>query len=197
MKGPAPPAERSWTKRGADLFAGAGLAADQQIGIHLGDAGQQALDPSHRLGDPEHAGPGRCRELHQMVQPQQQVRHLEGLGQIVAGAGAQQANGLIDVAEAGHEQERRRRGPAGDVAEHHLAGGVRQADVADDRIGLIALDGADRLGRRPPPANVGAFEREALSQRLPHQRIVFDQTDGAVLKRHGRSLPRDRAEGRR
>jgi hypothetical protein len=126
------------------------------------------------------------RSRDQRPRAGEQHRHLERLGEIVSGASSDQGDSLIDLAEGGHEEKRRRERARG-LAKNIFARDVRKPNVTDDEIVRGAMQAGERFLAGPPPFDPIAFELEALAQRLAHDRIVFDQRDGRRLKRHDAS----------
>ena len=172
---------------GDEFLAGAGLAADQDVDGLGGDAANLLVDRLHGAAVADQGGaggPGRAQfDLLGHHAPagnafgdeRKQLGHLEGLEQVIVGAGFGGLDGALGGAVGGHHDDGQAR--LGDVQVAHQVQPVqaRQLHVGDDDIQLFVLG--------PRQAGVAArLDKDfiALLAEEPAQghndaRIVLDQ----------------------
>ncbi len=184
---------------GDQVLAGAGLAEQQHVGLHLADAldhGGEALD---RRGAPHQAGAGggllglqlgaqpavlqaQATLLHAAAHHLHQALGGEGLLQEVPGALAHRLHRGGDVAVAGDQDHRQVGVAAAHLAQQRHAIHAGHADVADDDPGEVVAE----LGQGGLGAGVGQRRVAGQLQGL----AGGDAQVGLVVDDHHRRLGR-------
>src|ERR1700756_609887 len=132
------------------FLADAALAGYEERAVDIGAPPQQHLYSAHRLGGAEIASrPGL--ELDQPRDAFQQIGERVRLDDVIDRARLHQANRILDLAEAGDEQERLAAKPWQSLEKDVLAAHVRQNDIADDKIRQLRMQPLERLLSRTPP----------------------------------------------
>ena len=127
-----------------------------------------------------------------LLDRQDQLIDLEGLGDVVERAELHGADGGVDRAEGRDRDDVRRGGDGLDLAQHVESVEVRHLHVGDDEVDAA---GADAFDARAPPAHGldgVAVVLERLAQEVAHLLVVLD--DEVML---ARSAPRARARSAR
>src|SRR5262245_1840951 len=181
------------------LLARAALPGDEHVAAPVRHAPDQGEDLAHRraLADQlaERAGAvDRAPQaavlllerppLEGALDREQHGLRLEGLGHVVAGAGAHRLDGRVDAAERRHQHHRRLGAQPAEVPDHLDAGLSRHLDVAqhDAVVGLAQLlegeRGARRLGDGEPAL------AEERGEHLAHGGVVGDAQDARGFGHH-------------
>ncbi|MNT07705.1 hypothetical protein D3C72_1424200 [compost metagenome] len=104
-----------------------------------------------------------------------QPRHVDGLDQVVGGAGAQRLHGALHAGIAGGKDHLD--AGSADLVEQFHAVAVGQAQVRDDRVGHAPSDLQPGLAQRAGGGGAEAFHGHDLSQRGAGVFIVIDNQD--------------------
>src|SRR3954447_228643 len=115
--------------------------------------------------------------LHR-AQPGQQLAHVEGLGDVVVGAGVQRAD-LVVAVRAGRQHEHRPGEPRPQPGQHLGAVEVGQAQVEDDEIGVVVGGVPQRRAAVGSGEDVVAGRVQRDPQGPGDLRVVVDDEDPA------------------
>jgi hypothetical protein len=133
---------------GKDLLAGARFAGEQHGGVGLGDlVGQGQQLAGVRVG-----GDHPLVLAGHRVAPHVLEQHLglEGLHQEVAGAAAHGIDGLLDVAEGGHQQHRQLGQALAQFGQQLQAVHGLHLQVGEDQVEGLLSTSARAAGPSPP-----------------------------------------------
>ena len=187
--GAARRSDRSWMRRASRALPVPGRAADQHRRSRRAACADQL--PSTRRAAGETPCSGGISDLRprpqQHRQPFQKDRHVEGLGDVVRGAGLHQPHRLIDAALPGDEQEGRRRDRCGRACRTaprpcHPAGGCRRSPRRSARAGCASRAERGRISFSHSTSAPSSVSR--WTQRGAHDLVILDQRDAAALQ-HG------------
>ncbi len=166
---------------GDQFLAGAGLAVDQHRDVGAGQAPYGPVDLLHGRGLTDDVGSdgggrggrglflaaatGTTDLIHRLVQ-------VEGLGQVLEGPTVKGGYRALQVRVGGHDDHRQGRVAGVDLTQQVQAVDAGHADVGEDDIGHVALQGL----HDPHAVGEGGHVQFGLAQRL-----LQDPTDGAVV----------------
>ena len=174
------------------LFAGARFAGHKQVGMRRGhalDKGEDLLHRSRAADDVVHAiaaadllaqsddfaaqrtfGKG-------LIDAEQELVDLEGLGDVIVGAELHRPNGRVDGAEARHDDDERRGDDLANLAQEIETVEIRHFHVRNHKVDATLLHPFD-----PGATACGGFHEEPfvfeiLFHPLAHSRVVVDHQD--------------------
>jgi hypothetical protein len=123
-------------------------------------------------------GPGAARgPAQQGAQAGLQLFQVEGLGEVIVGAGVQPDHLVLPGVPGGEDEHRRGHVPGPQILEHGEAAAPGQAQV--QHAGIVALGpegGAGRLAV-PDPVHGIAGQAQAGPGAVTQERVAFDQQD--------------------
>ena len=127
-----------------------------------------------------------------------QFVQVEGLGQVVVGAGVQAQDAVADRAARGEDQHRRRQPGGARLGQHLQPVQAGQAQVEQHHVGQAGVPAVQRASAVAAGHHLHAAALEAALQRGLHRQVVFHQQElhGADLSRHGAPGGRGRAHQR-
>ncbi len=136
-------------------------------------------DVEHQVGvrQPVRGGRGGRRAPHQCVEPGDELRERERLGQVVIRARLEAHDAVVDRAARRQHDDRRRDSPRAGVADDVDPALARKHDV-DDR-GVVAARGQVREAIDPGarPVDHVAILRETLPDEVADPFVIFDQRE--------------------
>jgi hypothetical protein len=132
-----------------------------------------AQPPSRNSGGRRTAAAGAAPPV-QGAQPGLEFVEVEGLGQVVVGAGVQADDAVADRAARGEDQHRRGQAAPARLLQHQQAVHAGQGEVEHHHVGRRAFQRASAGGRRRTARRPCRGSQRALERRL-HRGVVFDQ----------------------
>ncbi len=177
-----------------ELLAGAALAGDEHVGIGVGDAvdhvvhAADAVALADQLAAAEHALEAALEHgvllahaqlVHGPLDREQEVVVVEGLDDVVGGAGAQRLDCALDRGEAGHQDDRRVLVALAQRADDVDAAHVGQPQVADDEVEVLVARAVEAVG-------AAADELAGVTGHAQHALHAF--ADAGVVVDHQHAL---------
>ena len=129
---------------------------------------------------------GMVAAAQQRLNPHHQLLEIEGLGQVVVGAGVEAAHLVLGAAQGGEHQDRDARGPL--VAPQPLAEGeaihLGQHQIQQDQVGAVLKGQGLALDAVIGAVHLKATMLQVARHQVAHVAVVFDQQDAGL---HGGS----------
>ena len=166
---------------GDPLLADARFAGNQNRGIAAGQARQHAGDLTNGRRSTEDAFDQALARGNDAVDTVDQCIKVKRLGNEIMRALLEQIDRRIDIAVPGNENEGWNAEVLGQqLHEQLITAQVGQRDVADHQRIILVMQGSPGLGGGLVPVAGESFQLEAIDQRLPHNFIVFNETQARI-----------------
>jgi hypothetical protein len=121
----------------------------------------------------------RCGTAERGADAGDELRHLEGLGDVVVGAGLEPDDDVDRVGPGGEHHDRHRRGGA-DRPAHLEPVEAGQHHVEHDRVRPLGAEAGEALVAGRGGEHLEAGGGEAAGRELTDRRVVLDEQDAGV-----------------